>query len=132
MDELVAKVCAAVGLDEATAQQAIGTILSLVRSNGDSDKVAAMFDAIPGAAEFADAHGDGGDGSGGLLGKIGGALGGSIGAPMEAIGKLQSAGLDMDQIKQTGQTVLDFASEQAGEDTVKQVMNSIPGLSKFI
>jgi len=49
-----------------------------------------------------------------------------------AIGKLQAAGLNMDQIKMLGTTTLDYAKEKAGPDLVRQVAGSIPGLSGYV
>jgi hypothetical protein len=38
----------------------------------------------------------------------------------------------MDQIKQLGTITLDYAKARAGEDLVKQVAGSIPGLSGYV
>jgi hypothetical protein len=49
-----------------------------------------------------------------------------------AVGKLQAAGLNMDQIKVLGAETLAYAKEQAGEKLVKDVAGSIPGLSGYV
>jgi hypothetical protein len=64
-----------------------------------------------------------------LLGRLGGGL---MGGPLIAVGKLQAAGLSMDQIKALGAETLAYAKEKAGEKLVKDVAGSIPGLSGYV
>jgi hypothetical protein len=85
-------------------------------------RVGELFARLPGADELARLHGGGS--RGGFLGMLGG--------PLAAIGKLQAAGLNMDQIKQLGTETLSYAKEVAGDDLVKQVASSIPGLSSYV
>jgi hypothetical protein len=100
-----------------------------VKNQGDQRKVEELFAKLPGAAELARQHGSDGAAKGGLLGMLGGGL---MGGPLAAIGKLQAAGLNMDQIKILGTTTLDYAKEKAGADLVRQVAGSIPGLSGYV
>jgi hypothetical protein len=58
--------------------------------------------------------------------------GGMMGGPLVAVTKLQSAGLNMDQIKTLGKETLGFAEEKAGKDLVRDVANSIPGISSYL
>jgi hypothetical protein len=117
-------------LDSARAEQAVGILLALVKTQGRRDKVDLLFDKLPGASELAARHGgDGGGGGGGLLARLGGGL---MGAPLVAVGKLQALGLSMGEIKTLGAEVLDYAREKAGEDLVRDVAGSIPGLSGFV
>ena len=64
-----------------------------------------------------------------MLGMLGGGL---MGGPLAAIGKLQAAGLNMEQIKVLGTTTLDYAKQKAGADLVRQVAGSIPGLGSYV
>jgi len=130
MQELINRVVAAAGLDHERAEKAVGTILSLVRSQGPRDKVDRLFDKLPGAAALADRHGRDGAVKGGLLGGLLG--GGLMGAPLAAVGKLQAAGLSMGEIKAVGYEVLAYAKEKAGTDLVRDVAGSIPGLSGYV
>lgn len=129
MQDLIDRVVASTGLDQKTAERAIGIMLSLVKSQGDQSKVGALLDKIPGADEFATQHGGDGAKGGGLLGMLGGGL---MGGPLAAVAKLQSAGLNMEQIKGLGREVFDYAKEHAGEKLVRDVASSIPGLSKYV
>jgi hypothetical protein len=129
MDELIERIVEKTGLDRGRAEKALGIMLTLVKTQGNQQKVGKLFAKLPGADELAKRHGGDGSRGGGLLGMLGGGL---IGGPLAAIGKLQAAGLNMDQIKGLGSETLAYAKEVAGEDLVKQVAGSIPGLGGYV
>jgi hypothetical protein len=129
MQELIARIVDQTGLDAARAEKALGILLSLVRTQGNQQKVGELFSRLPGAAELADRYGRDRSRGGGLLGMLGGGL---MGGPLAAVSKLQAAGLDMAQIKTLGVETLTFAKERAGEDLVRQVAGSIPGLGSYV
>ncbi len=129
MEELIARIVTNTGLDRARAEKALGIMLSLVRTQGNQQKVGELFANLPGADELAKRYGGDGARGGGLLGMLGGGL---MGGPLAAITKLQAAGLNMDQIKGLGAETLAYAKEVAGEDLVKQVAGSIPGLGGYV
>ena len=127
MHELLGRVSAATGLDEARAEEAVGIVLSLIRAEGDRHKVDELFARLAGAEGLAARHADARSG-GGLMGLLGGAIGG----PLAAVGKLQAAGLSMEEINVLGRELLGFAREKAGEPLVAEVAGSIPGLSRYL
>lgn len=129
MQELIARIVTKTGLDPQRAEKALGIMLSLVKTQGNQQKVGELFAKLPGADELAKHHGSDGSRGGGLLGMLGGGL---MGGPLAAITKLQAAGLTMDQIKGLGAETLSYAKEVAGEDLVKQVAGSIPGLGGYV
>ena len=130
MQELIAAVAGKLGVDMQTAEKAVGIMLSLVKSNGDTDKVAALFVEMPGADELAQSYAKpAGKGGSGLLGKL---AGGAMGGQLAAVGRLQAAGLDMEQMKTLGHEVLGHAKACAGEDLVREVTGSMPGLSRYL
>ncbi len=136
MEDLIARVASAIGIDEALAGKAVGIVFNLIKSAGADSDVGKLFDAIPGAAEAAEAGGESGGGGlmgavGGLMGSMGGSLGGAAGA-MAAMSKLGDAGLDTDQIQGLGKEVLSFAREKAGDELVGSIVSSIPGLDQFV
>src|SRR5438105_1435585 len=51
MDELVAKIVAATGVDASVARRAAALILGFLLREGASDKVGKLIDALPGARE---------------------------------------------------------------------------------
>lgn len=128
MQELIARIVTKTGLDPQRAEKALGIMLALVKSQGNQQKVGELFAKLRGADELARTHGSDGARGGGLLGRLAGGLGG----PLAAITKLQAAGLTMEQIKQLGSETLGYAKEVAGEDLVKQVASSIPGLGSYV
>jgi hypothetical protein len=129
MQVLIDRIVEKTGLTPGTAEKATGIMLSLVKTQGDKAKVDQLFDAIPGAGELAQLHGGDGAKGGGLLGMLGGGL---MGGPLAAVSKLQAAGLNMDQIKVLGKETLGYAKEKAGDNLVKDVASSIPGISGYL
>ena len=138
MQELIVNIAGRLGIDEALAEKAVGIIMSLVQNNAEEGAVSQLFDQLPGASDLAQKYAgeaEGGSG-GGLMGMIGGMLGGDMGNALNALGALKSAGLEMDQIKDVGRQVFDYAREQGDPDlvdnVVKQVAGNVPGLDKLV
>jgi hypothetical protein len=128
MDELIARVSAATGLESEAARQAVGIVLSFLQKEAPADEVARMFAAMPGSEELAAAAGSGG---GGVMGAIGGMMGGA-GGLMALAGRLTSAGLSMDQMQGLGHELFAYGREQAGEDTMGAIVGAVPGLAQFV
>jgi hypothetical protein len=126
MDELVNRIVTNSGVDADTAREAVRIILSFLFQQGDKDKVAALANSIPGAAQYAEATEDD---SASLLGGLGGLMGGGA---MAVLGKLQGIGLGMGQIQSVTRETVSFAREKAGDDVVNDIIASIPGLSQFV
>ncbi|MFN3171597.1 MAG: DUF2267 domain-containing protein [Hyphomicrobiales bacterium] len=151
MEELIGRITDAVGIDEQTAQTAIGVILGFLNKEGPDDAMRQLVEAIPGADAFIAnlteggdeaggglagtlgglMGGSGGGGLGGLAGAVGGLMGGQSGGLMSAASELMSAGLDMGQIQGVTQEVVGFAREKAGDDVVSQIVAQIPGMDQF-
>lgn len=129
MQDLIAKISTATGLSEAKAEQAVGIMLNLVKTQGNQNKVAELFSRLPGAGDLVAKHGGDGAAKGGLLGML---AGGMMGGPLAAVSKLSAVGLSMDQIKGLGTETLNYAKEKAGTPLVKEVAGSIPGLSGYV
>ena len=123
MQDLIARVATASGLEPDIAEQAIGKILAFLQKEGPAEDVARVLAAIPGAADLAEAHAGGG--GGGLMGMLGGGL-------MGLAGQLSGLGLGMGEMQSVGHEIFAIAREQAGEDAVGEIAASIPGLSQFI
>jgi hypothetical protein len=126
MDELINRIVSNVGVDAATARDAVRIILSFLYQQGNREKVATLAAKIPGAAEFMDATEDD---SASTLGGVGGLMGGGA---MAVLGKLQEIGLGMGQIQGVTKETVAFAKEKAGDDLVDDIVGSIPGLSQFV
>ncbi len=122
MEELIGRVTAATGLDEATAHKALGIILAFLQKEGPPAEVGQLLAAIPGAEGAAAENAGGG---GGLMGMMGGGV-------MALGGQLMSAGVSMGQMQTLGRTLFSYGREKAGEDVMGPIVGSIPGLSQFV
>jgi hypothetical protein len=118
MDELLDRLVAKVGIDRGVAEKAVGIILAFLLKEGPSDKVQALINQMPGAQAVMETAGtEGGFGMGGIMG---------VGT------KLMAAGLSMDQMQGVTREIIAYAREKAGEDTVGEIVGSIPGLGQFV
>jgi hypothetical protein len=125
MEELLARVTQATGLDQATARKAIGIILAYLRKEGPATEVDQLLAALPGAEE---AIAEAGSGGGGLMGMMG-SMGGGV---MALGGQLMGAGVSMSQMQPLGRELLTYGREKAGEDVMGPIVGSIPGLQQFV
>ena len=117
MDELVGRLVANVGVDRTVAEEAVGIILAFLLKEGPSDKVQALIDQMPGADAAVQAASGEDSGMGGVMG---------VGT------KLMAVGLGMSEMQGVTREILAYSREKAGEDTVGEIVVSIPGLSQFI
>ena len=125
MEELLARVTQATGLDAQTATHAIGIILNFLRKEGPPAEVDQLLTAMPGSETAMEA---GADGGGGLMSMVGG-MGGGV---MALGGQLMSAGVSMGQMQPLGHELFAFGREKAGEDVMGAIVGAIPGLSQFV
>jgi hypothetical protein len=127
MEELIARITQATGLDAATVQKAVGLILAFLKKEGPAAEIQQLFAAMPGAEAVAtEAAGEGS--GGGLMGMLGG-LGGGV----MALGQqLMSAGVPMGQMQTLGRELFAYGREKAGEDVMGPIVGSIPGLGAFV
>ena len=123
MDELVQRIAAATGLDEATARQAVGIILGFLKSHAPAGPVGDLIRAIPGADAAVAEHGSGG--GGGLMAGFGGGL-------MALAGQLSGAGLDMSQMQGVGKEIFQYAKDKVGEERLGEIAAGVPGLAGMI
>ena len=125
MEELVARITRATGLDDATARKAIGLILAFLRKEGPPDEVNRLFAAMPGSEDIANGAGGGGGLAGGMMGMMGGGV-------MALGGQLMAAGVPMGQMQPLGRELFAYGREKAGEDVMGAIVGSIPGASQFV
>ncbi len=128
MDELIARITKATGLDATTAQKAVGIILTYLKKEGPPAEVNQLLAAMPGSEQVVAQSGDGGPGAagGGLMGMLGG------GGVMALGGQLMGAGVSMGQMQPLGRELFAYGREKAGEDVMGPIVGSIPGLSQFV
>ncbi|HWG07148.1 MAG TPA: DUF2267 domain-containing protein [Beijerinckiaceae bacterium] len=123
MDELIARVVAATGLDTDTATKAVGLVLGFLKKEGPAEEVDEIIASVPGADAVAAGSGQN---SGGTFAMLPG------GGLMQLAGELTGLGLGMDQMRAVGQEIFAFAKEKVGEDKVGAVVGAVPGLAGFL
>lgn len=130
MDELIARVAGAIGVETDLAKTAVGHVLAFLQKEFPEGAVADLLARLPGAQETIDAAAasESDNGGGGLLGGLMASAGGLMGLAA----KLSSLGLDMGQIQTLAREVLGYAEGLIGREKVEEIANSIPGLSQFI
>jgi hypothetical protein len=120
MDELIGRLAAKAGIDDAVAEKSIGIILGFLRNQGPSDKVQALIDKIPGAEAAIAVSGDGGG------------LGNLMGGGLMALGsKLMGLGLGMGEIQNVARELFRFGRDKIGADRMGEIIAGTPGLSQF-
>jgi len=118
MDELIGRLAAKAGIDNAVAEKTIGIILGFLRNEGPSDKVQALIDKIPGAEAAIAASG------GGLSRLMGGGL--------MALGtRLMGLGLGMGDIQNIARELFRFGRDKIGADQMGEIIAGTPGLRQF-
>ena len=122
MEELIQRIVARVGVDEAVANSAVSLILSFLHKEGPSDKVEQLAGQIGADDLLGQAGGDTGSMLAGMLG----------GGAMAILGELQGLGLDMGEIQGVTRETISFAKEKGGEDLVNEIVAAIPGLGQFV
>jgi hypothetical protein len=120
MDELVGRLVANVGVDRTVAEKSIGIILDFLVKEGPAEKVQPLMDQLPGAEALQQQAASQG---GGMFG-----MGGIMGAGT----RLMGLGLSMGQVQGVTREVIAYSREKAGEDTVGEIVASIPGLGQFV
>jgi hypothetical protein len=129
MEELLARVTQATGLDQATAKKAIGIILGFLKKEGPPNEVNQLLAAMPGSDDALLLAGEtSGSGSGGLTGMMT-SMGGGV---MALGGQLMAAGVSMGQMQPLGKELFAYGREKAGEDVMGPIVGSIPGLTQFV
>ncbi len=120
MDELVGRLAAKAGIDDAVAEKTAGIILDFLRSEGPTDKVQALIDKISGA-EAAIAASDNVGGFGTLMG----------GGLMAVGTKLMGLGLGITDIQNVARELFRFGRDKVGAEQMDEIIAATPGLSQF-
>lgn len=123
MNDVLMRIAAAAGLDEATTGKAVGLILGFLQKEGPAGPVGELLARFPGATDLIQQA----SGGGGLMGMMGG-MGGIMGLGSQLMG----AGLSMPQIQTVSKELFVAAREQVGDEKMGEIVQSIPGLAQFV
>ncbi|WP_020180463.1 hypothetical protein [Methylopila sp. M107] len=121
MEELVARLSSAAGLDHAKAETAVKTILAFLDKEAPADAVKQLVDAMPGAEPVLEQGRREQDGAGYA----------GFGA-MAAYHALTAAGLSGGEVQIVTKELLAFSREAIGEETTGRIVGSVPGLEAFV
>ena len=105
-------------------------MLGFLQREAADGPVAKMIESIPGAVELVAKYNGEGTGGGGMLGGLMSAIGG--GGVMGLGQQLMGEGLGMSEITGLAKETIAVAREHAGDETVDEVVSSVPGLGQFI
>ena len=120
MDELVGRLVAKAGIDNAVAEKTVGIMLGFLRNEGPSDKVQSLIDRIPGAEAAIEASNNGGG-----LGRL-------MGGGLMALGtKLMALGLGASEIQSVARELLKFGRDKIGADQMGEIIAGTRGLNQF-
>jgi hypothetical protein len=120
MDELIGRLVAKAGIDNAVAEKTIGIILGLLRNEGPAEKVQSLIDNIPGAEAAIAASSNGGG-----LGRL-------MGGGLMALGtKLMGLGLGISEIQNVARELFRFGRDKIGADRMGEIIAGTPGLNQF-
>jgi len=134
MDELIKQLTAQVGIDPATANQGVASVMSLLKKEGGSELFGKIAAAIPGASAAADSAPDPTTtgGGAGLLGSVMGMLGGSAGKSFALAAALKAIGIQEDKLPAFASTVINFIKEKVGPDVAMQLLAKLPMLKQLV
>lgn len=130
MEELVAQLCAKVGVSPDVATQAVGAVLAFLEREGPADAVSKLVDSIKGAREVTNEAMNAQ--SGGFMGMLAGMVGHVGGGIAGLGGQLMALGLDLNQIQMIGKELFAFAEKEAGPEVVGKIVAEIPELGQFV
>ncbi len=134
MKELIDRLVEKIGIDATTAENVLGIVFNLFKDKVSNEQFNTLLNAVPGAQALLEKGSNTSETGSGLGGMLSGAIGALTGNEdlMSTFMKLQSEGLNIEQAQNAGKEILNFAKEKVGEDAVKDIANSIPGLSQLL
>jgi hypothetical protein len=118
MSELIDRLAANVGIDQSTAEKAVGIVLNFLKKEGPEERVQSLIDRLPEARTLMTDEQTGGN-----VFDMGGIMG--VGA------KLMGAGLSMTQVQAVAKEIIAYAREKAGDEAIEEIAAAIPGLNQF-
>ncbi len=150
IEQFIEQAAGKYGIDAGTARSLTGSVVSMLRKDGDDADFEAVAEQVPGLDAVADeaeageaeaAPASGGFGGALGLGGLGGGLGGLAGMAAKAVGgggamdliqKFTGAGLSMDSAGDFVQMLVKFLKDKAGEGVINQITAKVPMLAKFL
>jgi hypothetical protein len=135
MDQIVSAIAQKLGIPEAVVRSGLSVVLNFLKQKAGGTEFGALLNMIPGANDLANAPapdaGGGGNLFANLIGGVSSMFGGQAADVGKAVASLENAGLKTEQIAPFVQTFIGEAKKVAGEDTVNNVLASVPALANL-
>jgi hypothetical protein len=134
IEQLFPLASARTGLSETQVISALAGSLGLIQKHGDPARVRALFDAVPGASDLAEAgQAAAPKPKGGLFGGLTKAVGGAA-APdgLALMDRLKAQGIGGKDLQALLPVAREFVSERTGRDLLGDALKSVPGASALL
>ena len=135
IEDLFGEATARTKLSETQVIATLAGALALIRKHADPAKAKALFTAVPGASDLAEA----GAASpprkglfGGLVSAAGGAGGAAMSDAMALQGRLQKSGVRNEDLKSLLAVAREFVQRKTGRDLLGETLKSIPGVGGLL
>ena len=129
IEQLFPEAAAKTGLSETQVIASLAGSLGLMRKHGDPSKIRALFDAVPGASELAEAgQAAAPKAKGGLFGGLAKAAGGAA-APdaLALMDRLKGQGVSADKLRALLPIAREWVTVRTGKDLLGDALKSVPG-----
>jgi hypothetical protein len=129
IEQLFSFASARTGLTETQVIAALAGSLGLIQKHGDPGRVRALFEAVPGASDLAEAgQAAAPKPKGGLFGGLAKAAGGAA-APdaLALLDRLKAQGVSTDKLRTLLPVARDWVADRTGRDLLGDALASVPG-----
>lgn len=135
MDQIVTAIAQKLGIPEAVVRSGLGVLLNFLKQKAGGSEFGALLNMIPGANDLANAPAPDAAGGGNVFGNLIGSVTSMFGGQTADIGKavagLENAGIKTEQIAPFVENFIGEAKKVAGEDTVNNLLQSVPALANL-
>ena len=135
IEELFGEAAAKTRLSETQVIATLAGALGLIGKHAEPAKTQALFAAVPGAADLAEAGAEAPPKKGlfgGLMSAAGGAGGAAMSDALALQGRLQKSGVKNDDLKQLLAVARAFVQRKTGQDLLGDTLRSIPGVGSML
>ena len=128
MDQIVTAIAQKLGIPEAVVRSGLGVLLNFLKQKAGGSEFGALINQIPGANDLANAPAPEA-GGGNLIGSVSSMFGGQAADIGKVVAGLENAGLQTELIPPFVENFIGEAKKVAGEDTVNNLLSSVPALA---
>jgi hypothetical protein len=135
IEELFGEATARTRLSETQVIATLSASLALIRNHAEPAKVQALFAAVPGASDLAEAGAEAPPKKGlfgGLMSAAGGAGGAAMSDALALQGRLQKSGVRNEDLKGLLGVAREFVQRKTGQDLLGETLRSIPGVGGML